>query len=285
MPISNYPNGFANGVTIRGVPVTVTNPGNVFWVDSGAGSDGNKGTYERPFATIDYAIGRCTASNGDIIFVKPGHTETVSAAGDIAADVAGVAIIGLGKGSLRPTITLDTATAATVTISAANVTMHNLKFVAGFADIVAMLTVTATDAHIDMCEFVESGANLNWVDVIDCSGADNTPQDATMRFFFESVDGSAALYFNVDDNTTDSDSDTVATLVDDTFVTVAAHYDGKGKIELFANDALVTTMTDVDVPGAEMAIGIGYLNGAAGAETTDRAGASAPVFSPLEGSA
>lgn len=180
MPTSNYPNGFANGVTIRGVPVTVTNPGNVFWVDSGAGSNGNKGTFDRPFATIDYAIGRCTASNGDIIFVRPGHTETVSAAGGIAADVAGVAIIGLGKGSLRPTITLDTATAATVTISAANVTMHNLKFVAGFADIVAMITVTATDAHIDMCEFVESGANLNWVDVIDCSGADNTADGLTV---------------------------------------------------------------------------------------------------------
>lgn len=105
--------------------------------------------------------------------------------------------------------------------------------------------------------------------IIGLHSTDTTPQDATLRFLFESVDGSAALYFNVDDDTTDSDSDTVATLVDDTFVTVAAYYDGKGKIELFANDALVTTMTDVDVPGAEMAIGIGYLNGAAGAETTD----------------
>ena len=96
-----------------------------------------------------------------------------------------------------------------------------------------------------------------------------TPQTATLRFLFESVDGSAALYFNVDDNTTDVDSDTVATLADDTFVTVAAYYDGKGNIELFLNDAKITTMTSVDVPGAEMAMGIGYLNGAAGAETTD----------------
>lgn len=169
MPISNYPNGFANGVSIRGVPIVVTHPGNVFWVDSGAGSNGNKGTYDRPFATIDYAIGRCTASNGDIIFVKPGHTETVSAAAGIACDVAGIAIVGLGSGTLRPTITLDTAATATVTISAANVTLHNLKFVAAFADITRIINLTAAEATIDMCEFVESAANLNWVDVIDAS--------------------------------------------------------------------------------------------------------------------
>ena len=105
--------------------------------------------------------------------------------------------------------------------------------------------------------------------IIGLHSTDTTPQDATMRFFFESVDGSAALYFNVDDDTTDADSDTVATLADDTFVVVAAYWDGKGNIELFANGSKITTMTDVDVPGAEMAIGIGYLNGAAGAETTD----------------
>lgn len=180
MPVSNFPGGFAAGVTIRGVPVTVTNPGNVYWVDSGAGSNGNKGTQDRPWATIDYAIGRCTASNGDIIFVKPGHTETVSAAAGIACDVAGIAIIGLGKGSLRPTITLDTAATASVTISAANVTLHNLRFIAGFADITRIIDVTSTDAHIDACEFVESAADLNWVDVIDASGADNTADGLTV---------------------------------------------------------------------------------------------------------
>ena len=35
---------------------------------------------DRPFATIDYAVGQCTASQGDIIYVMPGHAETVSAA-------------------------------------------------------------------------------------------------------------------------------------------------------------------------------------------------------------
>lgn len=174
MPMSHFPNGFANGVAIRGVPLLMTHPGDVFWVDSGAGSNGNKGTFDRPFGTIDYAIGKCTASNGDVIFVKPGHTETISAAGGIAADVAGVAIIGLGKGSLRPTITLDTAATADLDVSAANVTLHNLLFSAAFADITHIIDVTATDCHIDMCEFVEAAADENWVDIIDASGGDNT---------------------------------------------------------------------------------------------------------------
>lgn len=105
--------------------------------------------------------------------------------------------------------------------------------------------------------------------VIGLHSTSTTPQSAAMRFLFESVDGAAGLYFNVDDNTTDADSGTVLTLADDTFVTVAAYYDGKGTIELFANDAKVATMSNVGIPGAEMAVGFGYLNGAAGAETTD----------------
>jgi hypothetical protein len=88
------------------VPLQQAQPGKVFWVSNATtlqvgekgGSDGNKGTFNAPFGTIDYAIGQCTAGRGDVIFVKPGHAETISAAGSIACDVAGVAIVGLGSG-------------------------------------------------------------------------------------------------------------------------------------------------------------------------------------------
>ena len=124
---SNYPNGFANGVTIRGMPLLQVHPGEVFWVNNSGvlakggvgGSDGNDGSYRRPFATIDYAIGKCTASRGDIIAVMPGHEEDIDAAAGIALDVAGVAIIGLGSAALRPKITFS-ATASTMTVTAAN---------------------------------------------------------------------------------------------------------------------------------------------------------------------
>lgn len=176
MPASNYPNGFANGLTIRGLPVHTAYPGKVFWVSNATtlqagqrgGSDGNKGTFESPFGTIDYAIGQCTANRGDIIFVKPGHAETVSSAGAIAADVAGVAIIGLGTGSLRPTITFDTATTAAIAVSAANVTLKNLILTANFADIVAPITLAAAKHFtLEGCYIKATATNMNFLNVID----------------------------------------------------------------------------------------------------------------------
>lgn len=159
MGLSNYPNGFADGITIRGVPLTVAHPGQIFFVNGSSvlapggisGSDGNPGTYQKPFATIDYAIGRCTASRGDIIFVMPGHTETISAAAGIAMDVAGVAVIGLGVGSLRPTINF-TATASTLTMSAANCCLKNILCTGGIDAVVSMIVVSAADCTIEGCE-------------------------------------------------------------------------------------------------------------------------------------
>lgn len=174
MPISNYPSGFLNGVVIRGIPLLQSHPGEVFWVNNSTvlpkggigGSNGNKGTYTQPFASIDYAIGRCTASRGDIIMVMPGHTESISSAGAIACDVAGVAIVGLGSGSLKPTLTWDTADTATMTVSADNVTFHNLRFEAGFADITAMIPITANHTTFSYVDLDQDAANENFVDFI-----------------------------------------------------------------------------------------------------------------------
>ncbi len=183
MSYSNYPNGISN-LVLRGVPLTMAHPGKVFWVDGSSttppegvvgGNNGNPGTFTRPFATIDYAIGKCTASRGDMILVKPGHTETITTDGGIACDVAGVAIVGLGTGTLRPKVILDTAAAAAVTVSAANVSLVNLVFEASFADITNAIDVTAANLTLLNCEFKEEGANLNFVDIINASSTtDNT---------------------------------------------------------------------------------------------------------------
>lgn len=182
MPASNYPNGFAEGVTIRGVPLTMAYPGKVFWVSNAStlqqgqrgGSNGNRGTYDAPFSTIDYAIGMCTAGRGDIIFVKPGHAETLSSAGAIAADVAGVAIVGLGTGSLRPTITFDTAAGATISVSAANVAFKNLIFSANFADITAVFTTTTAKwLTIEDCRIQATATNMNFLNIVDTNATTN----------------------------------------------------------------------------------------------------------------
>lgn len=164
MPISNYPNGFPQGVAINGLPILNTYGGNIFWVDSGAGSDFGKGTHNQPFSTIDYAIGRCTANNGDIILVKSGHAETLSTAGAIAQDVAGVSILGLGSGADRPTLTFS-AVDATMTVSAASSYVGNLLIKPSIDSVVSPIVVSAADCTIDV-EVQDASATVECVSAI-----------------------------------------------------------------------------------------------------------------------
>lgn len=153
MPNSNYPGGFAQGVTIRGMPLLNSYPGNIFWVHSVSGSDGNSGTFDRPFSTVDYAIGRCTASNGDIIVVKAGHTETITAAAGVALDVIGVAIVGTGTGDLRPRFNFTTAVGASVVVSAANCAIVNCRFTGGFDALTGPIGIQAADFSLINCQY------------------------------------------------------------------------------------------------------------------------------------
>ena len=149
MATTNYPFGFSDGISLRGVPVVLPIPGKVWWVSSVIGSDGNNGkTKEKPFATIDYAIGKCTDSKGDVIFVMPNHAETISASVTITADVIGISIIGLGNGKQTPRLSL-TAVASTITVSAANVTFKNLIVNPGVAEVDAAFTITGSDCVLD----------------------------------------------------------------------------------------------------------------------------------------
>jgi len=182
MPISNFPNGFTDGVTIRDMPIHQMHPGKVFWVNNSSvlpeggvgGSNGNKGTYLQPFSTIDYAIGRCKASRGDIIMVMPGHAENIATAGALTSDVAGVAIVGLGTGTLRPKLSF-TAADATHVISAANCSFVNIEWQANFADVATMLDVSGVDGlSFEKCRFTEAGTDLNYVIAVDlATGADD----------------------------------------------------------------------------------------------------------------
>lgn len=166
------PGGFYT-VTDRGLFPS----GSIFWVNSGTGTNG--AGYGRnpdaPVATIDYAVGLCTASKGDVIMVMPGHAETVSAAGGLDLDVAGITIIGLGNGALQPTVTLDTVTTADVDIDAANITVENIHFRANFADIAAAIDVNADDFTLRNCRLTAVATNMNakiWVQDAAAGGSD-----------------------------------------------------------------------------------------------------------------
>ncbi len=130
-------------------------PGEIFFVDSGHSAASDSSGYgknpDKPFATIDYAIGQCTANSGDVIYVMPGHAETVATAAGIDCDVAGIKIIGLGHGAARPTVTLSTV-GSTVEIAAASVWIENILFIASAAATI-MVDVNAADFTIKGCEF------------------------------------------------------------------------------------------------------------------------------------
>jgi hypothetical protein len=173
-PASNYPGGF-NNVTIRGVPITQSHPGQVYWVSNATptlpgqigGSDGNPGTFNAPFSTLEYAVSRCTANRGDIIFIKPGHAETISSATALSFDVAGIAIVGLGAGTKRPTFTLDTAATTTIAVSADNISISNCRFIGNFLSITSCFTVAAAAYFtIDNCAFTDTSAILGFLSVV-----------------------------------------------------------------------------------------------------------------------
>jgi len=173
--ISNFPSGFSSGLLVRGMPLVQMQPGNVFWVNSSsvlnaqanAGSDGNRGTYLSPFATLQYALDRCTAGRGDVVFVGAGHTETINTATALAFNKAGVAIIGLGTGNHRPTFTLAGANTATIAVSAAGISVQNCVFIGNFLSIASCFTVgAAPDFSIDSCAFRDTSAILGFLSIV-----------------------------------------------------------------------------------------------------------------------
>ena len=188
---SKYPNGFKHGVSIRGVPLIQTHPGQVFWVSNSSvvpvngatGSDSNDGTFDRPFATLAQAISSTTAGRGDVIFMKPGHAESVTAAAGIVLSKAGVAIIGLGVGAQRPTITFTTANTASITVTANDVSIQNVLFVGGFLNVATCFSIAnaqvATDFTVDMCEFRDSSTVLNFVKIINVGTTANIADGLT----------------------------------------------------------------------------------------------------------
>lgn len=156
---SSYPKGFMGGVAIQEMPVLNHYPNRVFWVDSSASLAGD-GTFNRPYSTIAAAYAKCTASRGDQIHVKPGHTESITAAGGITLSKIGVSIIGHGRGRLRPKLTWTTATTATLLVSAAQNSISNFVFDGTSLDAIAsMVAVQAADFQLWGCEFILAGAS------------------------------------------------------------------------------------------------------------------------------
>lgn len=174
--VSSFPHGFSGGLSVRGTPIEIPHPGKVFWVNNSGvlaeggigGSNGNPGTYQKPFSTLDYAIGRCTASRGDVIYLMPGHSENIAAANDVDFDVAGITVIGLGSGSLRPQLRASADADLAVVIDAANIVLVNIRFTAAGEDVggTGWLDLNAGGFEMHNCVIDEEESGENWVNFI-----------------------------------------------------------------------------------------------------------------------
>lgn len=155
-----------------GGPISVvdllSHPNEVFYVGNAVTGATDGEGYGRnpaaPFATLDYAIGQCTASKGDVIYVLPGHNEGLGSGESIDADVAGISIIGLGEGALTPRIDFDHATAA-FDVGASGVTIRNLRLLPSVPTVAIGIDVEAgvTDTIIEDVEILpgEDGAGAD----------------------------------------------------------------------------------------------------------------------------
>jgi hypothetical protein len=125
----------------------------------------------RFFATVDAAIGQCTANAGDVILVAPGHVETISAATSVVVDVAGISIIGMGNGSNRPEFNYS-ATAGSLEIDAANVRLSNFILRADVSAVVVGVNVDADNFQMDNCHMTYNATGDDFVTMLDCDAVD-----------------------------------------------------------------------------------------------------------------
>ena len=175
MPLYNKESGY--GKHSRAIPFNGQGQVIVVARTAAAGRQILEDTF-KPFAgvpryasTIDAAIGQCTASRGDIIYVCPNHTETVSTAAGIAQDVAGVSIIGLGEGNNRPVITFS-AVAATWAVSANNCVIKNIVGTTSIDVNTNPFNITGNNCTIDI-EWQDSSSTVEALRAIRLDTADN----------------------------------------------------------------------------------------------------------------
>lgn len=179
-------------------PQLLNTTGQVYYVNSGTGaiapgaiggSDGNDGlSPQTPFATIDYAIGQCTANRGDVIYAMPGHKENITAA--ITMDVAGVSVIGLGRN--RPQLQYD-GTGGIVNFTAADCLWSNIRHTASIASVVAGINVSAADrVTFDSLLFDFDATGIEFVLMLDADTNADYLTIQNCRFVAEPIDGCAS---------------------------------------------------------------------------------------------
>ena len=152
--------------------------GQVFYVDSGLSASGDGSNWLNAVITLDEAVNLCEADRGDIIYIAQGHTEVLGAAADeVDINIAGVTVIGLGTGELRPLFDYTGDVSGAFAIGADDVTVLNCAFLANVPDVNDAIEIEAGAENfvIASCRFsVVTAGTDEFLDVIKiAAGCDN----------------------------------------------------------------------------------------------------------------
>lgn len=96
---------------------------------------------------------------------------------------------------------------------------------------------------------------------------DTTALAVSDGVWFQKDDTDTQLDFHVAKASVQSDQNNIATISDDTYLTVGFYYNGSTKIQYFVNDALAGTVTTSAFPTTELTLSFGIQNGEAVAKT------------------
>lgn len=172
-------------------------PRNVWFVDAsaagGANTVGHGQHPDTPFLSLAYAFSSDLMAAGDVVYLMPGHAESVIAAAGIDMDIAGVKVIGLGNAKNRPTITFTTIASADIDIDAANITIKNIRFVTDIASCSAPIDVNAAGFTMEDCHFYGNDAadETNLITIITDANADDMVIRRCTFNYLATVDGTA----------------------------------------------------------------------------------------------
>lgn len=117
----------------------------------------------RTYSTVNAALAQCVSGRGDIIYVLPGYTETITADAWSALAATDVSVIGMGHGTNRPTLTWSVA-GSTLLMDVANFNISNmilqLEPTTGTVTVTAPITASANGCSITNCR-INTGTDAN----------------------------------------------------------------------------------------------------------------------------
>lgn len=106
----------------------------------------------RVYTTIQAAVNAASANRGDVVVVLPGYDQSITGAD--SWNIAGVTILGIGRGTMRPTIRY-TGASGEVGLGANNVRVSNLRFLAAADSIARAVDIDSgfQGINVDNCLF------------------------------------------------------------------------------------------------------------------------------------